>query len=260
MRLNNTIILVGLVSFCEISCGGSSSKNVKSDAMEAGETKTSEAAYVKGENKCLLDYSEKLDNLLTLEQAANLAGLQAGTAKTKYSKVMKNSAYHSVKYAWESDRKKDMSDVGIDMVVPVKNQIELHGLKEGTLKSFKMTYRVPTAEELKQRDKAVNDALDGKSGNKEVNEKLETLDKMKVDKATQKGVAQNLGNMFAKVAMAYEDVAGIGDAASWNSFERRLYVLDRGVETSISVDLSDDNSINKEKAIEIMKNILAVCN
>jgi hypothetical protein len=145
------------------------------------------------------------------------------------------------------------------MVVPVKNQIELHGLKEGTLKSFKMAHRAPTAEELRQRDRAVNDAFDGKLGNKEINEKLEKLDKMKVDKATQKGVAQNLGNTFAKVAMAYEDVSGLGDAASWNSFERRLYVLDKGVEMSVSVDLSDDNEINKKRAIAILKKLLALC-
>ena len=152
-----------------------------------------------------------------------------------------------------------MKHMGIDMVLPVKNQIEVHGIKGNTIAAFKTSHRVPTAEELKKRDKAVSDALDGKSGSNEVNDKVEKLDKMNVDKSTQKGVAQNMGNVFAKVAMAYEDVAGLGDAASWNSFERRLYVIDNGVEIAVSVDLSYDESVNKEKAIAILKNLLKVC-
>lgn len=259
MRMNNIIILITMVSFCQISCGGSTSENAKGESLATVVKAEQVDPDARGENKCLLSYSEKLDQLLTPELAAGFAELAVSSGKVKYSRVMKNPAYHSVKYLWESDRKRNMKDIGIDMEVPVKNQIELHGVKESTLKNFRMSHRVPTAEELKQRDKAINDAIDGKSGNRDINEKLEKLDKMKVEKSTQKGATQNLGNTFAKVAMAYEDISGLGDAASWNSFERRLYVIDSGVEISVSVDLSYDEAVNKEKAIVILKKLLAVC-
>ena len=259
MKATFIVIQIILGALFVISCGGNARDKPKGGTVS--ESKESENADPdeKGDNTCLLGYADKLDQLLTLEAAAGFAELPGSAAKVSYSKVMKNSAYHSIKYSWVGDRKRNMKHMGIDMVLPVKNQIEVHGIKGNTIAAFKTSHRVPTAEELKKRDKAVSDALDGKSGSNEVNDKVEKLDKMNVDKSTQKGVAQNMGNVFAKVAMAYEDVAGLGDAASWNSFERRLYVIDNGVEIAVSVDLSYDESVNKEKAIAILKNLLKVC-
>jgi hypothetical protein len=260
MKTTFTVIQIILGALFVISCGGNARDKPKGGTVS--ESKESENADpdVEGGNTCLLGYADKLDQLLTLEAAASFTELPASAAKVSYSKVMKNRAYHSIKYSWVGDRKRNMKDMGMDMVLPVKNQIELHGIKGNTIAAFKTSHRVPTAEELRKRDKAVSDALDGKSGSNEVNDKVEKLDKMNVDKSTQKGVAQNMGNVFAKVAMAYEDVKGLGDAASWNSFERRLYVIDNGVEIAVSVDLSNDESVNKEKAIAILKNILKTCN
>ncbi|TDE18018.1 hypothetical protein [Dyadobacter psychrotolerans] len=257
MKSTLTTIQVILSALFVFSCGGSASDKPKDVAVS--EIKESENMDSKGGNTCLLGYSDKLDQLLTLDAAAGFTALPANAAKVSYSKVMKNTASHSIKYSWIGDRKRSMKDAGMDMVLPVKEQIELHGIKEKTLTEFKASHRAPTNEEIRKRDKAVNDALDGKSGKKEINENLEKLDKMKVDKSTQKGVAQNMGNVFAKVAMAYEDVAGLGDAASWNSFERRLYVLDNGVEISLSVDLSADESVNKKKAVLILTQLLSKC-
>lgn len=259
MKATLTVIQIILGALFVISCGGNATDKPKGGTVS--ESKESENANpdVKGGNTCLLGYADKLDQLLTLEAAASFTELPASAAKVSYSKVMKNSAHHDIKYSWVGDRKRNMKDMGIDMVLPVKNQIELHGIKGNTIAAFKTSHRVPTAEDLEKRDKALNDALDGKSGNKEINEKVETLDKMNIDKSTQKGVAQTMGNVFTKVAMAYEDVTGLGDAASWNSFERRLYVIDNGVEFSISVDLSNDEAVNKEKALAMMKKLLTIC-
>jgi len=251
------VIMGALFAF---SCGGNASDKPKERIVSDSKESKNMDPDAKGGNTCLLGYRDRLDQLLTLDAAASFSQLPANAAKVSYSKVMKNTANHSIKYSWIGDRKRSMKDMGIDMVLPVKDQIELLGIKEKTLAEFKASHRAPTAEELKKRDKAVNDAFDGKSGNKEINEKLEKLDKMNVDKSTQKGVAQNMGNMFAKVAMAYEDVAGLGDAASWNSFERKLYVLDNGVEIALTVDLSADEAVNKEKAISILKQLLSKCN
>lgn len=241
------------------SCSGNKDDKPKEDTVFLRTEVKNADPNAQGGDSCLLGYADKLDKLLPLNAAATFTQLSANTAKVAYSKVMKNREYHSIKYSWVGDRKRNMKDMGINMELPVKNQIELHGVKKNTLAKFKMSHRAPTVEELKQRDKAVNDAFDGKSGNKGINEKVEKLDRMKVDKSAQKGVAQNLGDMFEKVAMAYEDVQGLADAASWNSFERRLYVLDNGVEISLTVDLSADEAVNREKAIYILKQLLLKC-
>ena len=251
------VILGALFVF---SCGGNASDKPKETTVSDSKESKNTDPDAKGGNTCLLGYSDKLDQLLSLDAAANFTGLPANAAKVTYSNVMKNTANHSIKYSWIGDRKRSMKDLGMDMVLPVKDHIELSGIKENSVTQFKQSHRAPTAKELSQRDKAVNDAFDGKSGNKEIDEKVEKLDKMNVDKSTQKGVAQNMGNMFAKVAMAYENVSGLGDAASWNSFERKLYVLDNGVEIALTVDLSADEAVNKEKAIAILKQLLSKCN
>ncbi|CAG5006189.1 hypothetical protein DYBT9275_03753 [Dyadobacter sp. CECT 9275] len=249
------IVVLAFASFCQFSCGGSTSDNAQKTSL----TELPADPKAKGGNTCLLGYANKLDQLLTLQMAADFAGLPAGSAEIKYFNSMKNTDNHDVKYSWKSDRKRNMKDVGVDMVVPVDNMVQLNGIKERSFESFKMTHRAPTDNELKQADQAMDEALDKKSGNKKVNEQVEKLDEMKVDKNTQKSVVKGMGGVFAKVARAYREVQGIGDAASWNAVERRLYVVDNGVEISVSVDLSDDDAVNEQKAVVLMKQLLAKC-
>ena len=255
MRLTSVIVVMTLISFCQLSCGGGTSdKTEKASLAEIPADPKAE-----GGNTCLLGYADKLDQLLTLKMAADFAMLPAESAKVKYFNAMKNTDNHDVKYLWKSDRKRSMKDVGVDMVVPVSNLVQLNGIKKRSFESFKLTHRAPTDAELKQADKAMEDAFDKKSGNKKVNEQVEKLEEMKVDKGTQKSVAKSMGGAFAKVAQSYREVRGLGEAASWNAVERRLYVLDNGVEISVSVDLSDDDAVNEQKAIVLMKQLLSKC-
>ena len=82
---------------------------------------------------------------------------------------------------------------------------------------------------------------------------------MQVDKQTQKSTASALSSVFAQAAKSYVDVTGIGQAASWNSFENRLYIFEKGIELSVTVDLSSDSQFNRKKAIELGKSLLAAC-
>ena len=247
-----------LSALIALSCGNASDKSTQDNSSENKQL-TNTDPDAKGGNTCLLGYADKLDKLLTMEAAAAVAQLPAGEAKVTYFTAMKNTDYHNVKYAWKSDRKRSLKDAGIDMEVPTDNMIQLNGIKARSLKSFQMTHRAPTDEELKQLDKAMNDAFDKKSGNKTVNEQVEKLDKMNIDKGTQKSVAKSMGGAFEKVTKAYVEVSGIGEAASWNSVEHCLYVLDNGVEISVTVDLSDDDAVNKEKAMALLTQLLAKC-
>ncbi|MNL64035.1 hypothetical protein D3C87_1882110 [compost metagenome] len=82
---------------------------------------------------------------------------------------------------------------------------------------------------------------------------------MKVEKSTQKSVAGKMSGAFAKIGAAYQDIDGLGDAASWNTVENRIYVLEGGVLISLTVDLSAEESFNKQKAIELVKALLLRC-
>lgn len=238
-----------------ISCSGKSGETV-AESAEHVETVDLDAI---GQNDCLLGYVSSLDKLLTLELAANLIDQPSAEAKTSYSTVMKNSAYHSIKYSWKSDRIKNMKDLGIKMDIPADNLVILHGIRPMSHNQFKSSYRVPTNEELSHSEKAIDDALEGKSNNQKINEQVDKLDKMNIDKQTQKSNAKKVGGIVAKVAQAYQDVEGIGDAASWNSVENRLYVLDKGVEISVTVEISNDEKENKAKSITLVQQLLSIC-
>ena len=242
------------------SCGKSGDGKLGENAQAS--QRPSATAYpedARGGNTCLLGYADNLDQLLTVELASEISGMPAEKSEKKYFDKMKNTAYHNVEYNWKNGRTRNMKELGMDMVLPVKDLVKLDGIKPRSMKDFKNAHKAPTDEQLSHLDAKVDEALDKKSGNEEINEKVEKLDKMNVDKSTQKSVAKTMTGAIAKITRAYSDVTGIGDAASWNSFENRLYVLDKGVELSITVDLGDDANVNKEKAINLANRLLKKC-
>lgn len=258
MKLSTAIVSLFFIALSMLSCGGASGDEGQ-QAMAYNKKANSTAPDAKGENTCLLGFADKLDKLLTMELAAKAAQLPASEAKVKYFTAMKNTANHNIKYIWKSDRTRNMEDFGMTGKAPANNNIELHGIGEKSLAEFKRTRKPPTEEQLKQMDKAIDNAFDKKSGNQKIDEKVDQLDEMKVDKSTQKSVAGQMGGVFAKIGAAYRDIEGLGDAASWNTVENRLYVLDKGVEISLTVELSSDESANKEKAIALVKELLTKC-
>jgi hypothetical protein len=259
MKLPKATISLSFSVLSLLSCGGAS-RDGGQQATSGGKNTNAAAPDAKIENTCLLGFADKLDKLLTIELAAEAAQLPASEAKVNYFTALKNPTSHSVKYIWKSDRTRSMEDFGMTGKVPVSDVIELHGIGKKSLSEFKRSRRPPTEEELKQMDKAFDDALDKKSGNKKIDEKVNQLDEIKFDKSTQKSVTGKMGGMFAKIGAAYRDVGGLGDAASWNAIEHRLYVLDKGVEISLTVELTSEESVNQEKAIALVKALLLKCN
>lgn len=250
---SNTLFIAGLCMMA--SCGGGSKK---SDLTSATEQRTLDPE-AKGGNTCLLGYMEKLDALLTDPIVSEFTGVSVATMKKDYYKVMKNPEWHSLQFSWESDRKQKVKVANMTIEVPDKNVIELHGIKPMSKKYFLMSYRVPTEEQLKHVDKAMDDAFSKKTDNKEINEAVDNLDKMGIDQKTQKSIGNEISGITKQVAQAYSEVRGMGDAASWNSFENRLYVLDNGVALAVTVKLSDDTNDNKARALELAKKLLSAC-
>jgi hypothetical protein len=237
--------------FLLFSCGSNASSDLEGPDVES-------SGIVPGAN-CLIGYADKLDELLTLDIAAEVAALPEDGAETNYNRVMKKTEYHSVAYMWKSDRKRTINVGGHSMEVPKSNRVELNGIKNIKREHFDMSRRKATDEDLAKMNKMIDNALEGKSDNKKINERLKKLDDMGVDKQTQKQATGAMTGMIGQVAKAYSPVAGIGEAASWNSVENSLYVYTGGVELAVTVDLSEDEQVNKNKAIGLMKTLMARC-
>jgi len=244
--LSGVIILQG--------CSSSGSENSLNDLENATASKGKS-----GGNKCLLDYAEKLDELLTRELAGETVQYTPEDAEKDYSKVLSNPLYHSVRYSWKSDRTKSMSFGAHEVMVPVRDEVALYGINPVTYDEFKQRRRNVTDEELAEMNKRISETLSGQTENEAVKKQLEKLEKMGVDQSTVQGMSSSVTGMAGKVAQSYSEVSGLGDAAAWNSYEQRLYVLDRGVEFAVAVSAGEDENVNKEKSVALAKKILNIC-
>jgi len=193
-------------------------------------------------NACLIGYQTRYDALLPLDLAARTAGRPAGEAEVEYSKVTKNPEYQSVRYAWKSGRTRTISLGGMNISAPQDDAVELSGMKASSLEAFRQSHRAPTDSDQQQLNAEVDRS------------KEEAL-------ATDEGkaLAKNIGGILMQVARAYRDVDGVGDAASFNTEESTLYVLDRGVQFSLLVSLSDDADANQAAAVSLAKTLMATC-
>jgi len=188
------------------------------------------------------DFKGKLDELLTLEMAAQVTGLPAGEAE-------KETTFISVSYQWDSDRTTTVEITkGNKMTVPASNSIELSWVKNTTLEEFKRQNRNPTAEELAKREVAIDNKL----------KELEADGKATNDQSS-------AASGIAKSAMAsamFEDVPNLGTHAVFVNLVfmgmpmRELKVFYRGIQFTLSTDLSADAAYNDKKAIETAKLII----
>lgn len=195
-----------------------------------------------GQNACLLGYQTKYDELLPLARAATAAGLPADQAEVEYQKVMSNAKYHELSYSWPSDRFRTVSAGGMSIKAPRPNRVALTGIGSTSLRTFRLSYRPVTDDDKKKLDEAIDTSKE---------QGLET--------AAQKDMAKQITGIIGEITRAYRDVDGVGDAASFNTAESKLYVLDRGVEFGVVADVSADPDANQKVAIDIATQILAAC-
>ena len=242
MRYAFTFLAGALLAFgTGCSSSNQSTPDTPAEAIErAADTASTSTAST---TSCLKAFETKYDELLPLTRAAAALGAPEAEIKSEYSRVMKNPAYQSVQYSVPSDRTRTMTVLGREIEAPVSNMIELGGMRAITLEEFKRTYRAAT-----DADKAELDAAIDRSKEEAV----------KTDEG--KALAKGIGGIMMQVARAYRDVEGVGDAASFNTVESKLYVLDRGTMFAVTADLSADADANQRTAIEIAREIMARCN
>jgi hypothetical protein len=238
MRINIFVVLcIYLVT--------SSCQNEKKSKYQKG-LETEAASVVDAASLKAVDFKDKLDELLTLEIAAQVSGLPAAKAEKDHSKF---SSLESISYEWESERTKAIEiSKGIPLQIPIPNSIELSWVKNNSLADFKHSYHNPTPEELKRAEKAMD---------KKMNE-LEADGKATKDQtSTASGIAKNSISKFS-----VEEVPNLGtysvfvNSGIMGAKLRDLNVFYRGISFQITADLSDDAAYNDKKAVETARLII----
>lgn len=238
--MKTTLIALVSIFLFAFTCEGDKKETLPLNSLEKEALELTREAGLKAE-----DFKDKIDELLTLEIAAQVSGFPANEAEKKHSTIV----MESVKYEWKSDRSKKL-EISKDnfMNIPLKNVIELSWVKNTTLEQFKHDYHNPTAEELNRAKVAMN------------NKANELGAEGKVSKAQ----ADEANNIAKKSISKFkvEEVPNLGDYSVFvNSgimgvSTRDLKVFYRGLSFTLNVDLSEDAADNDKKAIKTAKMII----
>lgn len=213
------------------TCTGDKKENLPLNSLEKEALDLSREAGLKAE-----DFKDNIDELLTLEMAAQVSGLPANEAEKEHSTIV----MESVKYEWKSDRTKKFEiSKGNFMDIPLKNVIELSWVKNTTLEQFKHDYHNPTAEELKNAQAAMDDKMnqliaEGKAS-KEQTDQANSIAKGSISKFKVEEVP-NLGDYSVFVNSGIMGVS-----------TRDLKVFYKGLSFTIQADLSDNIVDNDKK-------------
>ena len=222
------------------TCEGDKKENLSLNSLEKEALELTREAGIKAE-----DFKGKIDELLTLEIAAQVSGLPANEAKKTHSEIV----IENVKYEWKSDRTKKFElTKGNFMDIPLQNVIELSWVQNTTLEQFKHDYHNPTAEELKRAEVAMGNKMnelnaEGKAS-KEQTDQANNIAKNSISKFKVEEVP-NLGTYSVFV-----------DSGIMGVSTRDLKVFYKGLSFTIQVDLSDNVADNDKKAIETARLII----
>ncbi|WP_396177316.1 hypothetical protein [Flavobacterium sp.] len=229
--------------FLAFSCEGDKKENNASMQDELNE---------KLDEKVILadDFKGKLDEILTLELAAETSGYPAAEAKkSPDSEIEKKYNKISISYSWEkSNRIQTIEVMGRKIEAPKSDKVELSWFKNTTLAAFKKENHNLTEAELKQADEAITKKMaelnsDGKAT------------KQQTDGAG--SIAKNAMRNFS-----VEEVKNVGDYAVFANTKfagvpvRELKVFYKGLSFQLTVDLSDDVSVNDSEAIALAQKII----
>ncbi len=189
------------------------------------------------------DYSGKLDELLTLEMASVLSGFEASKA-TKEHENKTHSIFGGEKkpprecnYLWDNGRTRPVNMGGNTIKAPYKDKVAIHSVSNTTLERFNRNYGALTEEQKLAAAKKLEEEAE-RSSNTAAGQKM-----------TQVGTGMVM-NLQA------EEIAGVGEAATWYENTSELKAFYRGLIFSVVVDISDDKKVNRGKSIELANTII----
>lgn len=253
-----TSLFLALVSCSENKGKKSSSDNIDLEsAIENAESRRKTDPNASGGNKCILDYQQKYDQLLSEEDVLSVTGFSKENMKTDYNKVLKNNEYHTFIFKFKNERTDQKEGITKGMQVP--DVVSIGAIKPMSLLVFEQNYKVISEEDMKAAKDALSDAADGKSGDAEADEAVKKAEDLNVSKEQVKKTGSKIMDAIKEISKGYKKVEGLEDAAVWNTVTNELYVLQNGVKFEIRSDISNDDKKNKSVAIALAKIVLNKC-
>lgn len=245
-----------------ISCSEDKNKLTNSgeidleSAIENAESRRKLDPNASGGNTCLLDYQKKYDQLVSETDVLKATVFSKEKLETKYQKVMKNSEYHEFLFKFKNKRIGKVRGLTREMEIP--DIVKVRGIKAMSLNDFENNYRALT-DEMDLANQAVDDILEGKSGEAEAEAAVKKAEEHNISKEQVKEVSGKLMDAFKEVSEGYRKVMNLGDAARWNLVTNELVVLQNGVKFELMIDVSNDPKINQKVAFDLAQIILNKC-
>ena len=257
IKIIATVVITSLLFSCGENKNNSSNSNKNGLDLEAIANKKSNDPNAKGDNKCLLDYQAKYDQLLSEDEVIAATGFSKEVMKTKYSTALKNPEYHSFEYKFNNGRMRTIPMMDRKMQMP--DVVKISSIKAISLSAFENNYKAISDEEMQVAKDVLNDVAEGKSRDAEAEAALKKAEEHNVSKEQVKEIGGGMMDAMKEVFKGYRVVENLGDAARWNIVSNELYVLQNGVQFVILCEVNDDNEKNKSVAIDLAKIILNKC-
>lgn len=187
-------------------------------------------------------YEGKLNELLTLEMAAQTMGFPAEEADIDYNTAMANPSFHSLNYTWDRGRTRPMTVANMTVQVPDLDRLELSGIQEISRDDFQFQYRVLTPQEIEQSNQLMKDALQERVEKGEISQEQASL-------------AGELGQGLAGNQVR-EVLTEVGESATWMPEDGALYVYQGGLMFRLSIDQDQKPEVLRQKLIGLAGKIL----
>ncbi|MCH7413514.1 hypothetical protein MM213_08465 [Belliella sp. R4-6] len=231
------LIIYSSLAFILLAAENCAGDKVSSEAIVASEKIAETTAKLGIQN--VEKFNGRLDELLTLEMASKCTGYEASEATKNYSQVLEDPKTHYVSYSWEKGRM-HVTDLGFTKIETDKpDVVQLSWLTTMTLENFTNLYREITDEDISNARKALD----------------ERINKGDLDPEAAK-LAKEMAEGFMAGKNSREWVEGVGEKAVWMEDDKSLKVLYNGLSFSILADISDEQSENRQTAIDIAKMIV----
>ena len=254
MKISFAVMLVS-ATFLVLACGGSAQSPSAAGAAGAAGAPVvaASAASPAGKGECILSYQRKMDELLPLAVIKKhyVGDMTAAKMSYRKSKPEDDASTDEYAHSWPSGRTRVVKMGEMTTEVPIKNQIGVKWVgsdlfmisgKPTPLENFKAFYRNPTQEQLDAAFKMAEARIKGDPNY--TKEQAETAI----------GMAKGMS-----ARDKFEDVAGLGDAASFNKEEDTLMVLAGATVFMVVASVGEDKAVNLELAKKLANEVLARC-
>lgn len=234
-----TIVLLSSLLLLATACGGdvpsgdAPAQALPADALSELQATVREASDggAAGSGPSFADWGERLDELLTLELAAEATGRAAAEADTRYQ-----PGGHTLVYRWKTDRQQEV----MGLTVPAHDIATIGYLRTGVDEPFFRSRFAATTDEQKQQ--------------------LEKeADRQVAERGMDAGSAQVAKELLGELSKVNpnEEIPGIGDVAIWEMGEREqvLHVLVNGSALQVRVDVGDP-AANREASIALARRLV----